>query len=162
MTLLLVVLLAGMTVRFGIPKAQAARSEAISRRDFSAAFTELKAYMASQDDRFFYLDMNSFGSFTADGLTGGRETKANFVFMGSWVPHSPWYDKALGNAGITDPAAALLEDSNVRAVFMQTEATGWEYLQDFYEENYPGSVLGEVDTYTTQNGITFVFVSGIQ
>ena len=82
--------------------------------------------------------------------------------MGSWVPHSPWYEAKFEKAGIkeTDAAAALFENPNVYAVFMKTEGTGYEYLSDFYAENYPGVTIEVVEEITVSNDITFQIVKG--
>lgn len=151
-----------LSYRFGIPKAKAAASEASSRLQFSQSFVELKHYFAENPDHLYYLDMNSFGSFTEDGLQGGQNTYGNYLFMGSWVPHSPWYEAKFEKAGIkeTDAAAALFENPNVYAVFMKTEGTGYEYLSDFYAENYPGVTIEVVEEITVSNDITFQIVKG--
>ena len=76
------------------------------------------------------------------------------------MPHSPWYDEKFERAGIADPAAALYRDPNVFAVFMNTEGTGYGYLQDYYAENYPGVSLEIVETVDVSNGIQFFILKG--
>ncbi|MGN0411839.1 MAG: hypothetical protein ACI4FV_02285 [Lachnospiraceae bacterium] len=151
-----------LAYRFGFPKARAAADEASSRLQFSQSFVDIKDYFADHPENLYYLDMNSFGSFTEDGLQGGINTYGNYLFMGSWVPHSPWYAEKFERSGIkeADAAAALFENPNVYAVFMKTEGTGYEYLSDFYAENYPGVTLEVVEEITVSNDITFQILHG--
>ncbi len=153
-----------IAIRFGFPKARAAASEAQSRLRFSQAFVELKAYFSAHPDAFYYLDMNSFGSFTEDALEYGENQYGNYIFMGSWVTHSPWYTAKFERQQIPEEkaAAALYDNPNVYAVFMDTPETGYEYLQDFYAENYPGVSLETLDTVNTSNDITFFILKGYE
>ena len=80
---------------------------------FSQAFIDIKDYFGEHPENFYFLDMNSFGSFTEDALQGHRDEYGNFLFMGSWVPHSPWYAEKFERQGIleTDAAKAAFEDN---------------------------------------------------
>lgn len=155
-----VLLLTVVCLRFGFPKARAAAWEASSRLQFSQSFVDMKDYFHSHPDCFYYLDMNSFGSFTEDALQSPEGIYDNFLYLGSWIPHSPWYDAKFERAGISDPAAALYEDPNVYVVFMNTEDTGHAYLEDFYAENYPGVTLKIVDRVEVSNGLEFLILKG--
>lgn len=81
--------------------------------------------------------------------------------MGGWAAKSPWYEKKLKKEQIADPAAALFEDSSIYAVFMDTEETGYDYLEAFYAENYPGIRLEEVETIDTGD-ISFIILNAVQ
>lgn len=147
--------------RFGMPKAEAAKYEASGRLNFSQAFIDIKDYFGEHPENFYFLDMNSFGSFTEDALQGHRDEYGNFLFMGSWVPHSPWYAEKFERQGIleTDAAKAAFEN-NVYFVFMKTEATGYDYLIDFYAENYPDVSIELVEELTVSNDVTFQILKG--
>lgn len=147
--------------RFGMPKAQAAKYEANGRLTFSQAFVDIKHYFNEHPENFYYLDMNSFGSFTEDALQGHKDEYGNFLFMGSWVPHSPWYSEKFERQNLleTDAAKAAFED-NVYFVFMKTDATGYDYLIDFYAENYPDVSIELVEEVTMSNDITFQILKG--
>lgn len=149
--------------RFGMPKAEAAKYEANGRLTFSSAFTDIKNYFKEHPENFYYLDMNSFGSFTEDALQGHKDEYGNFLFMGSWVPHSPWYSEKFIRQGILeeDAAKAVFED-NVYLVFMKTDNTGYDYLVDFYNENYPGVTIEVVEEVTVSNDVTFQILKGYQ
>lgn len=149
-----------LTFRFGLPKSAAAVSEASSRLRFSDSYQELTDYFRTQPDSFFYLDMNSFGSFTQEALKSGQNQYANYLFMGSWVPHSPWYDTKFSREGITDPARSVLDSGKVYLVFMKSSATSWQYLSDFYHEKYPGSALTVVKEIKTSEDVTFEILKG--
>lgn len=154
------VLLTFVCLRFGFPKAAAAAWEASSRLQFSQSFADMRTYFHTHPDNLYYLDMDSFGSFTEDGLQRSSGTYDNFLYLGSWIPHSPWYDTKFEKAGITDPAAALYKDPNVYAVFMNTEGTSYEYLEDFYAENHPGVTLKIVETVDVANNLQFFIIKG--
>jgi len=152
--------LLALTIRFGLPKAAAAASEASSRLTFSNSYQELTDYFKSQPDSFYYLDMNSFGSFTQDALQPGQNQYVNYLFMGSWVPHSPWYDAKFAHEGITDPGLSVLSSDKIYLVFMKSENSSWQYLADFYKENYLGSSLEVVKEIKTSGDITFEILKG--
>lgn len=147
-------------LRFGFPKAKAAAWEAKSRLQFSRSFVDIKNYFYEHPDNFYYLDMDSFGSFTEDGLQNTTSAYDNFLYLGSWIPHSPWYDVKFERQGITDPAGALFEDPNVFVVFMNTEGISYDYLADFYAENYPGVTLEIADTVNVSNDLQFLILKG--
>lgn len=147
-------------LRFGFPKAKAAAWEAKSRLQFSQSFVDIKNYFYKHPDNFYYLDMDSFGSFTEDGLQNTTNAYDNFLYLGSWIPHSPWYDAKFERQGITDPAGALFEDPNVFVVFMNTEGISYDYLADFYAENYPGVTLEIADTVNVSNDLQFLILKG--
>lgn len=147
-------------LRFGFPKAEAAAWEAKSRLQFSQSFVDIKNYFYAHPDNFYYLDMDSFGSFTEDGLQNTVSGYDNFLYLGSWIPHSPWYDAKFERQGISDPAKALYENPNVYVVFMNTEGISYDYLADFYAENYPGVTLEIADTVNVSNDLQFLILKG--
>lgn len=153
-------LLTFVCLRFGFPKAKAAAWEAKSRLQFSQSFVDIKNYFYAHPDNFYYLDMDSFGSFTEDGLQNTVSGYDNFLYLGSWIPHSPWYDAKFERECITDPAKALYENPNVYVVFMNTEGISYDYLADFYAENYPGVTLEIADTVDVSNDLQFLILKG--
>jgi len=155
-----IVFLTFVCLRFGFPKAKAAAWEASSRLQFSQSFVDMKHYFRAHPDNFYYLDMDSFGSFTEDGLESTGNEYDNFLYMGSWIPHSPWYGAKFEREGISDPAAALYEDPNVFIVFMNTEGISYDYLTDFYAENYPGVSFVIADTVDVSNELQFLVLKG--
>lgn len=148
-------------VRSGIPNAKAAAETASARLQFSESFTVMKDYFRAHPDCFYYLDTNSFAYFTEDALEPNENTDSNYLFMGGWAAKSPWYEKKLEKEQIADPAAALCEDPFVYAVFMNTEETGYGYLEAFYAENYPDVRLEEVETVDAGGGISFVILNAV-
>lgn len=148
-------------VRSGIPNAKAAAETAAARLQFSESFTVMKDYFKAHPDCFYYLDTNSFSYFTEDALKPNENTDSNYLFMGGWAAKSPWYEKKLEKEQIADPAAALCEDPFVYAVFMNTEETGYGYLEAFYAENYPDVRLEEVETVDAGGGVSFVILNAV-
>ncbi len=154
-------LIAFTCIRSGIPNARAAAGTSAARLQFSEAFTVMKDYFNSHPDHFYFLDTNSFAYFTEDALKGKEPADSNYLFMGGWAAKSPWYEKKLEKEQIADPAAVLYEDSSVYAVFMNTEETGYDYLEAFYAENYPDVRLEEVETVDAGGGISFVILNAV-
>lgn len=148
-------------VRSGVPNAKAVAETAAARLRFSESFTVMKDYFKAHPDCFYYLDTNSFAYFTEDALEPDGNADSNYLFMGGWAAKSPWYEKKLKKEQIADPASALFEDSSVYAVFMNTEETGYDYLEAFYAENYPGVRLEEVETVDASD-ISFVILNAVQ
>uniref|UniRef100_UPI00405730AD hypothetical protein n=1 Tax=Acetatifactor sp. TaxID=1872090 RepID=UPI00405730AD len=146
--------------RFGIPKAEAVAYEVSSRLNFSKSFEEIKVYFAEHPDNLYYLDMNSFSSFTEEIFKTGQSECDNYMLMGSWLPKSPWYDEKLERAGIKDVGESVLNNENVYVVFMNTDATDSKYLIDFYAENYPGAVLEKIEEIEGSNNIVFEIWKG--
>ena len=144
----------------GFPKAKAVAAEASSRLQFSQAFVDIRDYFHAHPDKFYYLDMNSFSYFTEDALGKNRGQYDNFLYLGSWMPHSPWYELKFNRAGISHPAEALYEDPNVYVVFMNAESIDDDYLQDFYDENYSGVSLKIVERVDVSNGLQFLVMKG--
>lgn len=147
-------------LRSGIPHALETAKESAARLQFSESFVHMKDYFSAHPDAFYYLDTNSFSYFTEDALQTAPRGESNYLMMGGWAAKSPWYEKALKKRGIADPAAALCEDPSVYAVFMDTEETGYDYLENFYSENYPGVQLKVVETVDAGNGISFLILKG--
>lgn len=148
-------------VRSGIPNAKAAAETAAARLQFSESFTVMKDYFKAHPDCFYYLDTNSFAYFTEDALKAEEHADSNYLFMGGWAAKSPWYEKKMEKEQIADPAAALCEDPFVYAVFMNTEDTGYGYLEAFYAENYPDVRLEEVETVDAGGGVSFVILNAV-
>lgn len=147
-----------VSVRFGLPKADAAASESYSREQFSSAFTEMKVYMQEHSENFYFLDMNSFGNFTENIFREENRMDGNYLLMGSWVPHSPWYQEKLDKKGFQHPAGDALEKENgIYFVFMDSdpEKTEWDYLQAFYKEEFGNCKVKQEDVVYTENGLSF-------
>lgn len=149
------VIFVGISVRFGIPKAIGAGYESRGRLVYSQSYIDMKDYFKAHPENFYYLDTNSFGNFTREALSTGREEYGNFMFTGSWLPKSPLYEEKLRREGITDVTAALFEDPHVYIVFMDNEMTDYEYLSTLYREDYNGRELKTVEDVTTSNGLVF-------
>ena len=147
-------------VRSGIPNANAASRESKALLEFSGSFRYMRDYFKAHPDSFYYLDTNSFAYFTEEALQKESYADSNYLFMGGWAAGSPWYEKKLKKRGITDPAVSLYEDPSVYAVFMDMEETNYDYLENFYRENYPRVRLEVVETVDTGDGISFLILKG--
>lgn len=157
---LCVLLILFTCIRSGMPNAKKTAEESRARLQFSESFIYMKNYFATHPDRFYYLDTNSFAYFTEDALTVPGQEYGNYLFMGGWAAKSPWYEKKLTAKGISDPATALYENPSVYAVFMNTGETNYDYLKEFYAENYPGVTLKVTETVDAGGGLSFLILKG--
>jgi len=48
---------------------------------------------------------------------------------------------------------------NVYFVFIESEGTSWKYIEDYYQEKYPGSVMEVQDVVETTFGQNFLILS---
>ncbi len=121
----------------------------------SSAYEEIRLYFYENEDNLYLLDTLSFSYFTEDAFAKTPESHHNFVLLGSWVANSPWTDSILQQYGYSSYEAAALEQNNVFFVFMNTEQTNYDYLNDYFNEISPGSSLKVADTVQCSNGIEF-------
>lgn len=165
-----VVLLCAVCARFGEPVAQAHISETRSWYEFSSSYRELQEYLTAHQDNFYYFDMSHLyfeeEVFEEPRMvydeTSGKMARAqhNYLYMGSWMPKSPWYDKVFAQLGITDAGAALITDDRVFLLYQEVDFDSWDFLERYYGEHYPGSELRVVDEFVTSNGTKYDIIKG--
>lgn len=165
-----VMILCVACARFGIPTAKAHISEAESWYAFSTAYRELQEYLAANSDKFYYFDMSHLyfeeevfqkPHMVYDAAAGKPvPVKNNYLYMGSWMPKSPWYDKVFEQLGITDAGEALITHENIYLLYQEVDFDSWDFLNYYYEEHYPGSELRVVDEFIASNGTKYDIIKG--
>ncbi len=159
-------------IRFGVPVAKAHMSEARSWYEFSESYRELQDYLTVNNDKFYYFDMSHLyfeeevfqkPRMVYDMATGKQvPARNNYLYMGSWMPHSPWYDTVFADLGITDVGEALISHENVYLLYQEVDFDSWDFLERYYEEHYPGSFLRVVDEFTASNGTKYDVIKGFR
>lgn len=144
-----------VTVKWGLPYTKRIQQYNDSQLAYAETYHELRNYFHENEDCFYMLDTNSFSYFTESVFAKTSVSDSNFVLLGSWLANSPWSDKLAQNNNFDSFESAALEKENVFFVFMNTEATGYEYLKDYYEEKHPGTQLIIHDTFTSSAGVEF-------
>lgn len=160
----LFVLVIGVTAlcfRFGIPKAEGVKGEVKSWETASETYREMMAYFSAHPDRIYFFDMNLL-YYMEEAMEGNDPPVSNYVYMGSWMPHSPWYARKFEEWGIADPAEALIEDERVYLVYHVTEGSDYGFLSDYYEEHFPGSRIEVTETVNTYNDTEFLILKAVR
>ncbi len=164
-----VLLLCAACIRFGVPVARAHIAETRSFYEFSSSYRELQDYLAANRDKFYYFDMSHLyfeeEVFEKPEMLRNAAGKAvhaqhNYLYMGSWMPNSPWYDKVFTQLGITDIGEALTAKDNVYLLYQEVDFDSWDFLKRYYEDHYPGCELRVVDEFTTTNGTKYDIIKG--
>ena len=146
-----------VTFKWGLPYTERINQYNKSQLAYAVTYDEIRDYFYDNSDSFYMLDTNSFSYFTEALFTKTPDTAANFVLLGSWPANSPWTDKIAGEQNFTSYETAAFED-NVYFVFMNTEATGYDYLANYYTEKYPNSIFIVKDTVKTSTGVEFLIL----
>ena len=155
MGILAAAMVMALTVRFGFPKAAAAGYDARSKCENGKIFAEVRGYFAEHPHQVFLLDVHSFEYYTENALVGRVDETDNWLFLGSWMAESPWYDKKYDRLGIEDPDNCFFTDPDVKAVFLKVSGDEYEYFEDFCRERYPEKQVYVEDIIHTSAGLEF-------
>ncbi len=152
LTMLLFILAAA--IRFGIPVMNKNYESIKSFRQMSVCFEELEDYMEDHSENFYFFDMSHL--YYMEELLSFKPTGyENYVYMGSWMPNSPWYNNKMKEWGIDNPAEALLEKDNVYIVYQEVDFDTRDFLDYYFDEHYPGTSIEVVDTFVSSNGFKY-------
>ncbi len=151
---LAVIVLTG--IRFGLPVMKGTYGSIKGFREMSVCFTELEDYLAKQKDHFYYFDMSHL-YYMEDTLAFRPSAYENYVYMGSWMPNSPWYVDKMKAYGIEPDgvAEALFTNPKVYLLYQQVDFDTRDFLDDYFADHLPGTKLVVVDTFTSSNGFLY-------
>ncbi len=152
--IVLLAAVAAASIRFGLPVMKKNYESVKSFREMSVCFNELEDYMSARSDNFYFFDMSHL-YYMEDTLSFESEGYENYVYMGSWMPQSPWYNNKMKAWGIDSPSEALLEKDNVYLVYQQVDFDTRDFLDDYFADHYPGSTVKVEDTFVSSNGFTY-------
>ncbi|MCR4647761.1 MAG: hypothetical protein K5776_01635, partial [Lachnospiraceae bacterium] len=151
----LIIAILAATIRFGFPVMKTNYESIKAFRTMSVCFSELEDYLYAHKDNFYYFDMSHL-YYMEDTLAFEKSEYENYVYMGSWMPNSPWYNNKLKSAGITDGVAeGLIENDNVFIIYQQVDFDSRDFLDFYFEEHFPGTKINVVDTFVSSNGFVY-------
>lgn len=152
--LMMIIVILGISIRFGLPISINEYKQIKGTDEYSVCFDELEKYLDSHKDNFYFFDMSHL-YYCEDTLSFKKSPTENYVYMGSWMPNSPWYKHKLENAGIKNAAEGLIEKDNVYIIYQQVDFDTRDFLDYYYSEHFPGSEIRLVDSFTTSNGFVY-------
>ena len=150
--MLVLILAAGF--RFGIPVMKKNYESIKGFREMSVCFSELEDYLFAHSENFYFFDMSHL-YYMEDTLSFEKSEYENYVYMGSWMPKSPWYNNKMKEWGFDSPTEGLLERDNVYILYQQVDFDTRDFLDYWFEEHFPGSRIEVKDTFTSSNGFVY-------
>ena len=150
--MLLLIIASG--IRFGMPVMKKHLDTIKGYKNMSVCFVELEDYLESHPDNFYFFDMSHL-YYTEDTLSFKKRPYENYVYMGSWMPNSPWYNNKMKDWGFETPTEGLLEKDNVYIIYQQVDFDTRDFLDYYFEEHFPGTKIEVVDTFVSSNGFVY-------
>jgi hypothetical protein len=149
-----VLMIAVISIRFGLPVAKSAKGTVQAFNSLSVCFQELEDYLEAHPENFYFFDMTSL-HYRENTLDFTESPYENYVYMGSWITNSPWYNNKLAANGIDDPGQALVARDDLYIIFQVGEGYNRDFLDDYFEEHYPGSKVEKVTEFLSSNGFVY-------
>lgn len=151
---IMLLMIAAAGIRFGIPVMKNNYNTIKGSRAMSTCFVELEDYLSAHPDNFYFFDMSHL-YYTEDTLSFEKKPYENYVYMGSWMPNSPWYNNKMKAWGFETPTEGLLEKDNVYIIYQQVDFDTRDFLDYYFEEHFPGTKIEVVDTFVSSNGFVY-------
>ena len=143
-----------VSLRFGLPVMKKNYESVKGFEKMSVCFEELEDYFDDHSENFYFFDMSHL-YYMEDTLAFEKSPYENYVYMGSWMPNSPWYNNKMRAWGIDDPGESLIEKDNVYIVYQQVDFDTRDFLDYYFEEHFPGTHIEVVDTFVSSNGFVY-------
>lgn len=147
-----------ISFRFGIPVMRNIKNEAIGFDKMSVCFSELEDYLEDHPDNFYFFDMTNL-HYKERTLGFGESAYENYVYMGSWITNSPWYNGKLKAHGIDDPAVSLIERDDLYIIYQVDNVENRDFLDEYFEEHFPGTIINKADEFVSSNGFVYEILS---
>ncbi len=147
-----------IAVRFGLPVMRNVKNEAIGFDKMSVCFSELEDYLEDHPDNFYFFDMTNL-HYKERTLGFGESAYENYVYMGSWITNSPWYNDKLKAHGIEDPAVSLVERDDLYIIYQVDNTGSRDFLDEYFEEHFPGTKINKADEFVSSNGFVYEILS---
>ena len=148
----------GISARFGLVVMNGVRETVHGFDVLSSSFVELEQYLEAHPDNFYYFDMSNL-HYRERTLDARERHYENYIYMGGWLTSSPWYNHKLAEKGINNPAQSIIERDDILIIYQVTDGYSRDFLQDFFDEHYPGAEVVKEDELSTSFGITYEFLS---
>ena len=140
-------------VKWGLPYFRGTHYTSTGRIYVYQNYREILDYFNAHEQNLYLLDTNNFSNFLEGIFEKPRPTKHNTVLLGSWTANSPWTNRIAEKYQIESYEEAALTKDNVFFVFVNSEYTGYEYLEQYYKSKYPDSYVSIHDTFKTFMGL---------
>ena len=150
----LIVAITAAVIRFGFPVMKKNYESIKGFREMSVCFVELEDYLEDHPDNFYFFDMSHL-YYMEELLSFEKKPYENYVYMGSWMPNSPWYNNKMKAWGFETPTEGLLEKDNVYIIYQQVDFDTRDFLDYYFEEHFPGTKIEVVDTFVSSNGFVY-------
>lgn len=124
----------------------------------SSFFMELEQYLEAHPGNFYFFDMSNL-HYRKRTLDTRERPYENYIYMGGWLTSSPWYNHKLEEKGINNPAQSIIEREDILIIYQVPDGYSRDFLQDFFDDHYPGAVVDKEDELSTAFGITYEFLS---
>lgn len=146
-----------IVIRFGVPSTAKAVNTAKGFDWLSTSFVELESYLEEHPDNFYFFDMSNL-HYRERALEFRSRPYENYLYMGSWITNSPWYNNKLKAEGIDDPAIALIERDDLYIIYQVTDGYTRDFLDEYFEEHFPGAKVEKTYELVTTNGFVYEFL----
>lgn len=144
-----------VSIKWGAPHIDMIRRYSQERDYFALANKDIRDYFYEHESNLYLLDVNSFSNFTENAFAKTSPSCGNAIYLGSWPANSPWTDAVAGKYNIVSFEKDALARDDIYFVFMNTEQTRYEYIEEYYQSKYPDASLVLCDTVYTSNGLEF-------
>ena len=156
LVLLSVILTLAVTVKWGYPYSKSYSDYSKERQTFITAYEDVRLYINDHPDSFFFLDTNSFLYFSENLVTKNLDSKGNWTYLGCWIANTPWTDRLLKYNGFSSWETVPFEKDDTYYIFLNSDSTGYDYLDQYYSDKYPNAHMIAKDTITTENGLEYL------
>lgn len=144
--------------RFGAAHTNAAISYNSAMLQYGNNYKQMRAYFNEHPDNIYLGDVMSFSYFLADVWERPVDSAGNFILLGGWSSDSPWTERVADRYGIESFEKSAICDENVYFVFLDSDVCSYEYLEDYYQEKYPGSYFELADEVMMPDGNQFLIL----
>lgn len=149
-------------VKWGLPQTRNTAQYCKAQITYGQNYQELRTYFDNNAGNLYLLDTNSFSYFLEGIFQSTPPSQSNSTLMGGWIANSPWTNRIAAEFGITSYEQAAVTQDNVFFVFLNTEATTYDYLNTYLNSKYPGTSLELHDTLITSDGLEFYILKAKQ
>ena len=149
-----------VSLRFGLPVMKKNYESVKGFEKMSVCFEELEDYFDDHSENFYFFDMSHL-YYMEDTLAFEKSPYENYVYMGSWMPNSPWYNNKMKAWGIDNPGESLIEKDNVYIVYQQVDFDTRDFLDYYFEEHFHGTHIEVVYTFVSSNGFVYEILKPI-
>ncbi|MBP5599416.1 MAG: hypothetical protein J6X48_03965 [Lachnospiraceae bacterium] len=144
----------GISLKFALPVMKECAEHSRAFCYLTVNFEEIERYIEDHPGNFYFFE-NSNIHFRYKTLECKAQPYENYVFMGTQLVNSPWYNSKLNAHEIKDPGQSLIDRDDLFIIYQPSEGYSRDYLDDYFDEHYPGSKISVADEFTSSNGMYY-------